>query len=41
MENYKNKSDGDNTGAKKPEDSYTLKIFPYLENVEIDGTYRN
>ena len=41
MENYNNKSNGDNIAAKEPEDSYTLKIFSYLQNVEIDGTHRN
>jgi len=41
VENYNNKSNGDNIAAKEPEDSYTLKIFSYLQNVEIDGTHRN
>jgi len=41
VENYNNKNNGDNIGQKAPEDPYTLKIFPYLQDFEIDGTYRN
>jgi len=41
VENYNNKNNGDNIEAKAPEESYTLKIFPNLHNVEFDGTYRN